>query len=448
MKDDISRHYSIENNHLHFEGVDLVRLAETYGTPLFVFSEARIKENILEVVNAFKKYFKNFKIHYAVKANSNLSILRIVREMGLEVEIVSIGELYKVLKAGFKPENVVFNGPGKSFEELKEAVSKSLKCVNVDSEYELEVLAKTASTLGRDVKIAVRSVPEVKSYFKTAVSNSKFGVEKCKIIEFYKKAFEKPHIKPVGLHVHLGSQLVNVKTWSEGGRVLTDLLALIEEELNVKLEHINFGGGIPVDYTYTPVDLDVNLPGAFKPKISTDEIAETLWNSIKKVSHELEVWIEPGRKIVADSGVLLSKIVNFKERSSGEKWIVLDAGFNILPSILNYKWYYPLVNASKADKLHTSNFRVGGPLCDGHDVYFDLEGEEVENPKLPKYRRLPEDTKPGDYIAILHTGAYTLDASSNYNGRVRPLALLIAESGEVRVMRRRESLEDLVRLEL
>ena len=439
-------HFSVEDGQLYMDGINLVELARKYGTPLFVFSESRIRENVRRIVEAFSRRGP-VGVYYAVKANSNLSILKIIRDEGIGAEAVSYGEIYKALRAGFAPDRIVFNGPGKTTLELENAVREGVECINVDSAYELALINDIAGRIGRKVKVAIRTVPEVASYFKTGISSSKFGVELDRIEEVYRLALSMGNVEVAGIHVHLGSQIIDHETWTRGARAISSIVSRLHENVGLTLEHVNMGGGIPIDYTASPIRLNLDVPKMFDPDVTPEDVANILWDEISKVGYRVELRIEPGRSIVGDAGVLVTSVVNYKERASGDRWIILDSGFNLLPSVLSFHWYYPMINACRAGEEHDTDFRVGGPLCNGHDVHHDIDGEEAGTPRLPKYRKLPSSTRPGDIIALLHVGAYALDASSNYNSKTRPPAVLITRDGRVKLVRAGEDLEDLVRLD-
>lgn len=448
MQSSIINHFEIKNSHLHFDDVDLLQIAEEYGTPVFVFSESRIRENARSVSETFKREYSNCQIHYALKANSILSILKILKSEGLKCEVSSGGELYKALKAGFKPEDIVFNGPGKRLEELTYAIETGMDCINVDSFYELNLLDKIARELRADVSISIRIVPEVAaSFIKTGLSRTKFGVEIREAIRMYKYCQEQTSLNAKGIHMHIGSQVSDIDSWREASRIIVKIANQLYENLRLRLDHINIGGGLPVDYTETLMEKDKDVPSYLCGNIDLSQIAEVVSRNLRDLKYDAKLYIEPGRRIVADTCVLLTKIVNFKERSFGDKWLIVDAGFNILPSMRILKWYYPIFNISRINEEHDSPFRIGGPLCDAEDIYHDGEGEESANPKLPVYRRLPKDSQPGDILAVLHTGAYGPEVLMNFNGMLKPAYLMILQNRQIKTIRRRETLNDLLAYE-
>lgn len=443
----ILEHLKIENGILYFDDVALLDIAEKYTTPVVVFSESRIRENARDVLIAFKKYYNRSYVYYALKANSILSIVKIIREEGLGCEVASYGEIIKALKAGCRLEDIIFNGPGKTVKELENAIKLGIHSINIDSLYELELVNNIAERIGTRIGVSLRVVPEVVSpILRTGISSSKFGFERNEIIKAYKRALNLSNIEIKGIHAHIGSQISNINTWIHASKVLVDIINEIHRELNLKLEHINIGGGLPVDYTKSPISANLEVPEYFKPTFDEEDVARILAESLKDLKYEIDLYIEPGRRIVADAGILLTQVVNYKERSFGEKWLIIDAGFNVLPSARILQWYYPIINLSKISEKHDAPFRVGGPLCDAHDVYHDLDGEERGEPRLPKYRFLPRSTGPGDILAILHVGAYGPEVMMNFNGMLRPPVVMISNK-YVKIIRKGDKVEDLIAYE-
>ncbi|MEM0451913.1 MAG: diaminopimelate decarboxylase [Nitrososphaerota archaeon] len=448
MYTSILDHFKVEGNRLLFDGVDLLSIVEKYGTPIFIFSESRLKENAKFIQESFRKEYRETYIHYALKANSILSILKIFKDEGLKCEVSSTGELYKAIKAGFNPEDIIYNSPGKRVEDLYYAVKSRINCINVDSFYEMMLLNNIASELNLKVGISLRVVPEVMTpTLKTGISRSKFGFEIGELFKAYRLALELKNIDIKGIHAHIGSQISDLTSWENSSRTIVDIVNQLYNDLKIELDHINLGGGIPVDYTKTLVEEDNELPAYYKVKFDIHDIARTISTNLRRLKYDVKLYIEPGRSLVADACILLTRIVNFKERSSGEKWLIVDAGFNILPSARILRWYYPILNVSRIDEKHDTSFRIGGPLCDAEDVYHDVEGEENGFQKLPRYRRLPGKTSPGDVLAFLHTGAYGPEVMMNFNGMLRPPYLMILRNGDVKIIRRRDELDDLYRYE-
>src|SRR5436190_12291323 len=454
-----------ENNHLFISGVDALTLTHKYGTPLFVFSEPRIRSNIARLQAAAKQVERPIKFCYASKANSNMAVLNVVRECGIDIEVNSGGELFKALRAGFRPDQIIFNGTSKTDQELDEAVRAGIYSINVDSIYEIELVEdavrRARSELNQGLppaRIALRLVPEIgtRSHLglQTALLTSKFGISSSEVLDDFRHGLQDPQLVHVcGIHIHVGSQTPDVEPFAEAFRSMWEHLVRIHRETGHTLEHINLGGGIPVNYLRDRSQAD-QLPeherdmlGAdLEPSVVLSEALRVARESARDVEAEhlldrVTILLEPGRSIIADAGLVLTTVRNIKRRpETGDVWLLTDAGYNIMLSMNNYKWYYHLISASRAGELYNSEYKVAGPLCDSGDVYFDIEREG----RLPDYRRLPANVAPGEVLALLNCGAYSLAQMFHYNGRPLPAAVMIDDHGKARLIRRRDTYEDLL----
>ena len=428
----------IVDNYLEMDNVNLYELAKSYGTPIVVFSERRILEN-LKSVNDLKNIYSKLEIYYAVKACSNISILKIIRGADLGVEVSSIGELFKACVAGFKSDNIIFNGPAKKLKEIELAVRLGVKCINVDSMSELIKISHTANRLGKPVNIALRvDVPVRSNGVAIKSAGTKFGVDVKDIDSLIDFILKSKYLNLIGLHVHIGSQNTCLESWIRSAEFLSSIYSMIEGR-GIRLQHINLGGGLPVDYAHNAQDISP----IFKPLISDYEIVNSVTNTLRRSIGDVEIYLEPGRRIIANTSILLSSIEAIKLKN-GEKWIIIDAGWNILNSVRVLRWYYEVASVNKANAEEFSSYRIGGPLCDGNDVFHDLQGESQGNPILPRYRLLPKYLEVGDVIAILDVGAYLLDLMNNFNGYLKPEVLMIKLNRDVVSIRSREKLIDLV----
>ena len=457
----IPGYLEIKNNHLQINGVDTIRLADEFDTPLFVISAPRIRHNIAQLLEA-KTHHPKLKLCFASKANNLLGVLRVVREAGIDVEVNSGGELFKALRAGFRPDQIEMNGISKTEQEIAEAIEAGIYTINLDSPFELELVEQVAAKLNKRANVTVRLVAGVGTRslagLQTALYTSKFGVSPSQAREMMLRAVARPElINLAGLHIHVGSQTPDPEPYAEAFAAMWDHLLWLHKETGHKLQHINIGGGIPVNYL---------RDGAQAEEISDNEramlganltAAEMMANAIDVVRasareagaehllNELEIVMEPGRAVIADAVTILTKVRNIKSRpETGEAWALTDAGYNLMLSMVMYHWYYHAVNASRAGEAHNERYRMAGPLCDGGDVYFDLHGDG----HLPDCRLLPAGVEVGEVIAMLNTGAYTASQMTAYNGRVFPAAVLVDEGGKVEVIRRRDTYEDLVINEL
>ncbi len=461
----IPDYLEVRDGHLAINGADALELIRKYDSPLFVFSELRIKSNINRLKFAAESVEHPIRFFYASKANSNMAVLRSVLESGIDVEVNSGGELFKALRIGFAPDQIIFNGTSKSASELDDAVRAGIYAINVDSIYEIglveEAVKRVAATSGQSPKparIALRLVPEIgtRSHLglQTALLTSKFGISSSEVLQAFQRGLQNPALIHVcGIHIHVGSQTPDVEPFAEAFRSMWEHLIAIHRETGHTLEHINLGGGIPVNYLRDRSQAD-QLPeherdmlGAnLEPSIVLAEALRVARESARAADaeHLLEnttILLEPGRSVIADAGLVLTTVLNMKQRpETGDVWLLTDAGYNIMLSMNNYKWYYHTISATRAGEPHESCYKVAGPLCDSGDVYFDIERQG----RLPDYRKLPANVEPGEVLALLNCGAYSLAQMFHYNGRPLPAAVMIHGDGEASVIRRRDTYEDLL----
>ncbi|HQU91534.1 MAG TPA: diaminopimelate decarboxylase [Pyrinomonadaceae bacterium] len=462
-----------KSNRLHINRVDVVELAREHGTPLFIYSESRIRHNVERLKRSAAVIDCPLKLCYAAKAMSTLGILRAVKNAGSDIEVNSGGELWKALKVGFTGDQINYNGNSKEVWELELAISNNVYAIQVDSLYELSLIEETAKQIGKPANVSLRLVPEIKtgthSGLQTALVTSKFGMMPDEAFHAFAKYKDSPHLNLNGIHLHIGSQLPESQAYVDAFRMLTDSMMRIHDAAGTKLQHINLGGGFPVNYLRDD-SMSAQFPNEQREMFSADfEPADAVgraWQEAKQFADDcgaahlldgLTLLLEPGRSIIADAGICLTTIRNRKQRpvdqtksairnpqSAIDTWLLTDAGFNILLSMETYKWYYHLISAERAGDAHDTPYRLAGPLCDGGDVYFDHEGLG----RLPDHRLLPTDMKPGDVLALLNCGAYSLAQAMQYNGRFLPPVILIKENGEPELVRRRETFDDLIASDL
>ena len=460
----ISGYLEVRNGHLNINGADALDLVGQYDSPLFVFSEPRIRDNIARLQHGASVVDRPIKFCYASKANSNMAILKTVLDSGIDVEVNSGGELFKALRVGFHPDQIIFNGTSKSDNEIDDAVRAGIYAINVDSIYEIGLVDASVKRLraqGEDVppaRITLRLVPEIgtRSHLglQTALLTSKFGISSTEVLEAFRRGLEKRDtIHVCGIHIHVGSQTPDVEPFAEAFRSMWEHLVAIHNETGHTLEHINLGGGIPVNYLRDRSQAD-QLPEHERDMLGAElEPAAVLKEALRvaresaraaNAEHLLDkvtIVLEPGRSIIADAGLVLTTVRNIKSRpETGDVWLLTDAGYNIMLSMNNYKWYYHLISASRAAEPYARDYKVAGPLCDSGDVYFDIEREG----RLPDYRKLPDDVSPGEVLALLNCGAYSLAQMFHYNGRPLPAAVLIRQNGQADLIRRRDTYEDLI----
>jgi diaminopimelate decarboxylase len=461
----ISDYLEVSGEHLAINGVDALALVREFESPLFVFSAPRIKSNIERLKKAGESVQHPIRFFYASKANSNMAVLKTVLESGIDVEVNSGGELFKALRVGFAPDQIIFNGTSKSDGELDDAVRAGIHAINVDSIYEIglveEAVKRVAVADGSPIKparIALRLVPEIgtRSHLglQTALLTSKFGISSSEVLDAFRRGLKNPDLIHVcGIHIHVGSQTPDVEPFAQAFRSMWEHLVTIHRETGHRLEHINLGGGIPVNYLRDRSQAD-QLPeherdmlGAdLEPSVVLAEALRVARESARaaKAEHLLEqttILLEPGRSVIADAGLVLTTVLNMKRRpETGDVWLLTDAGYNIMLSMNNYKWYYHTISANQAGEPHDTDYKVAGPLCDSGDVYFDIE----RGGRLPDYRKLPANVKPGEVLALLNSGAYSLAQMFHYNGRPLPAAVMVQDNGQAVLIRRRDTYEDLI----
>lgn len=406
---------------LMMEEVRLTDIAQRFGTPCFVYSTAALTSAYQRLDAALKAARKGrpYLICYAVKANSNLAVLALFAKLGAGFDIVSGGELMRVLKAGGDARKVVFSGLGKTAAEMKLALEANIKCFNVESESELERLDGVAAHLGMKAHISVRVNPDVDAkthpYISTGLKNNKFGIAIDRAPDVYRRAAALSHIRVVGVDCHIGSQLTDDAPLREAmGRIVALADALANE--GVTLQHICPGGGIGITYK-DEAAIDLN------------KYAQALEASLG--NRNVELLLEPGRVLVGNAGVLLSQVEYVKPTDS-KNFLVVDAAMNdlIRPSL--YQAHHEVVMAGKP-RTDTAEriYDVVGPVCESADV-------------LAHARALA--AREGDVVAILSAGAYGFVMSSNYNSRPRAAEVMV-DGSSAALVRERETFDDLVRLE-
>jgi diaminopimelate decarboxylase len=399
------------------EGVSLEAIADAVGTPTYVYSSRAIRDQYDALDRALSPV--PHRVHYSMKANGNLAVLRLLQQRGAGVDIVSGGELFRAQQAGFSADSLVFSGVGKSPQELREALRAGILMFNVESFFELDQLNEIARDMGLRAPIALRVNPEVKvdtphHYTRTGERGNKFGIPFDEAVEAARRALQMPNIELRGLDMHVGSQVFQLEPYRDG---LVRLLELYEQMRAIgatEIRYLDIGGGFAVSYDdEQPLDLDA-LAAALLPKIQKSG---------------LSLIVEPGRYIVGNAGVLLARVMH-RKKAAGKEYIITDAGMNDLVRPSHYDAYHA-VEAVQA-REERSIVDVVGPVCESGDfIALDREVEDVE---------------AGDLIVVRTTGAYGYVMSFNYNSRPR-VAEVLVDGDRFAVVTRRESYEDLVRLE-
>ncbi|HWA44530.1 MAG TPA: diaminopimelate decarboxylase [Hypericibacter adhaerens] len=461
--------YGVQGGHLTLDGRDLVALAGEYGSPLFVFSERRLRANAAAFLAAARNGHPSSTVCYASKACSNIHVLKILRSEGLAIEVNSGGELHKALYAGFAPSEIVFNGVSKSTTELDWSIELGIKAINVDSVFELERIARLAHARSARAKVSLRLVPSLTggafASIQTGNAKTKFGMTQADLPELLRLlAAHSQALDPVGLHLHIGSQVAETASFLGAVEFAAGAAATLAAAIGRPFAHVNLGGGYPIEYRHRRGN-DPVLERYGAPERAATMVEAVAAAMSRKLSGDTELLFEPGRAIVGDTAVLLSRVENQKHRGE-QPWLYLDAGYNMLLDLAVTRWYYHMATANRADEAARTEFRLVGPLCDSADCFYDTEGEYLL-PKLqqrfgmdldealtadilhlPPTRAMAASTAPGDLVAIFDVGAYTLSEMFTYCGRPRAAAVMVKLDGSIASLRRRDSYQDLLAQEM
>ena len=409
--------FQYKNNQLMAENLPVKQLAEQFGTPLYVYSRATLERHWHAFNNAFGEH--PHLVCFAVKSNPNIAILNIMAKLGSGFDIVSQGELERVLAAGGDAAKVVFSGVAKSRQEIARALEVNIRCFNVESEAELLRINQIAGEMGKIAPISLRVNPDVDAhthpYISTGLKENKFGVSVEQAREVYKLAATLSNIKIVGMDCHIGSQLTELQPFLDA----VDRLIVLMEQLKqdgIHLKHLDLGGGLGVTYT------DEAPP-------HPTEYAKALWEKLSAFS-ELEIIVEPGRAITANAGILVTKVEYLKSNES-RNFAIVDAGMNDMIRPALYQAYMNILEIDRTLAREEKIYDVVGPICETSDF-------------LGKQRKLA--IAEGDYLAQRSAGAYGASMSSNYNSRPRTAEVMV-DGDKAYLIRRREALNELWQLE-
>ncbi|WP_109859971.1 diaminopimelate decarboxylase [Aggregatibacter segnis] len=409
--------FQYKNNQLMAENLPVKQLAEQFGTPLYVYSRATLERHWHAFNNAFGEH--PHLVCFAVKSNPNIAILNIMAKLGSGFDIVSQGELERVLAAGGDAAKVVFSGVAKSCQEIARALEVNIRCFNVESEAELLRINQIAGEMGKIAPISLRVNPDVDAhthpYISTGLKENKFGVSAEQAREVYKVAATLPNIKIIGMDCHIGSQLTELQPFLDA----VDRLIMLMEQLKqdgIRLKHLDLGGGLGVTYT------DETPP-------HPTEYAKALWEKLSAFS-ELEIIVEPGRAITANAGILVTKVEYLKSNES-RNFAIVDAGMNDMIRPALYQAYMNILEIDRTLAREEKMYDVVGPICETSDF-------------LGKQRKLA--IAEGDYLAQRSAGAYGASMSSNYNSRPRTAEVMV-DGDKAYLIRRREALNELWQLE-
>jgi diaminopimelate decarboxylase len=399
------------------DGVPLADLAAQYGTPLYVYSASIIAARYRSVDEAFRPY--PHAIHYALKANSTLAIARLLRGLGACADANSGGEIDVALRAGFIPSQIVFTGVGKTDSELAQAIDLGVKTINAESAGELERIDRIAAARGTRARVALRINPDIDAkshpHISTGLKTNKFGIPLADVRTLCRSVRTRDGLDVVGLHSHVGSQIMDLEPIRRAAQALVALAAELRDD-GTAIEHLDLGGGLGIAYDGRPA------PGA-------DDYAAALLPVVR--DSRLAIILEPGRAIVGPAGILVSRVVDVKPQPGGKLFVVLDTGMTELIRPMLYGAFHriePVQVVARAEILCD----VVGPLCESSDT-------------LGTDRKLAEP-RVGELMAILDAGAYASVMASNYNRRTLPAEVMV-DRGRATVIRRRQTIDDLVALE-
>ena len=405
--------FEYQQDSLFVENVDVATLAREYGTPLYVYSKQALYQQWQALEEAFSSV--DFLPCYAVKANSNLAILQLLANWGAGFDIVSVGELERVLTAGGDPSKIMFSGVAKREDEIRRAIQCQIGCINVESEFELNRICAVAADMQMSVNVSLRINPDVNPnthpYISTGLKESKFGVTSDLALTLYQSLQNDAWVNAVGVDCHIGSQITETEPYIEAAKHVFNFVSELSE-LGITLKHIDLGGGFGITY-------QKETPASY------DEFAKGILPLMTNSSHQLVV--EPGRSIIGNAGILLTKVEYVKNINVNE-FVLVDAAMNDLIRPALYDAWHTILPASKDNRLPSKVYDVVGPVCESGDFF-------------AKQRTL-QKVSAGDLLAIMSAGAYAMTMASNYNSRQRPCEVLVDE-GDVHLIRRRDAVDEL-----
>ena len=421
-----------EKGHLTFAGYDTVELAEKYGTPLYLMDEDKIREHVRAYKTAMAKYFPAGSMpEFASKAFSCKQIYRIMAGEGIDIDVVSPGEIYTAAAAGFPMENSFFHGNNKTDADIRFAIENKVGCFVVDGEDELSALNRIAGEMGVKQNILLRITPGIDPHTHKKIStgsvDSKFGtaIETGQAMEIVKKALALGNIKLCGFHCHVGSQIFESQPFTDASEIMFEFIAEVRDSLGYTAETLNLGGGLGVRYTEDDPEID------YGEKIK--EVAEILNTQCEKLGLPVpKILMEPGRSLVADAGMTLYTVGSVKEITGYKNYVSIDGGMTDNPRYTLYESPYTVILASRANDEKDYLATVAGRCCESGDLI-------QENVKMPKPAR-------GEILAVLTTGAYNYSMASNYNRVGRPPVVMLNSERDYLAVRR-ETFKDICALD-
>ncbi len=423
--------FTYNNGLLHAEGVPLSALAERHGTPAFVYSRAAVEDRWRAYAQAFAG--RETMICYAVKANGNLAILNLMARLGSGFDIVSVGELERVLRAGGAPDKIVFSGVGKRAHEIRRALEVGIKCFNVESEPELLRINEIAGRLSVTAPVSVRVNPDTDAqthpFISTGRKGDKFGIDHDQVLAAYRLAERLEHVTPLGIDCHIGSQITSLEPFLDA---LKKLLVLVEnlEQHGIPVRHVDIGGGLGIDYHHGSLIRTAATPartGADDNTTAVPDVAAFAGVVRDLIPARYGIILEPGRSIVGNAGVLLTR-VEYLKSSNARRFAIVDASMNDLLRPSLYQAWHDIIPVTEHAEVEEAEYDVVGPVCETGD-FLGLQR--------------PLALRPDDLLAVLSAGAYGFCMSSNYNSRPRAVELMVDGEREY-VIKERETLEQLM----
>ena len=421
-----------DNGHLHFAGQDTVELASRYGTPLYLIDEDRIRKNIRAYVNAFNKHLggKGFPL-FASKSISFKRIYEIMKEENIGIDVVSSGEIYTALLAGYDISRAYFHSNNKTDEDIRYAIDNGIGYFVADNIEEIKAIEVEASKRGIRQKVLLRLTPGIDCHTYEAIStgkvDSKFGsaIETGQAEEITKFTLEQPHVELVGFHCHIGSQVFTEDVFERAAVIMLEFAADMKEKFGYKVEQIDLGGGYGVRYVDSDPYLDIDA--------KVTEVAETIKSTCTRLGIDLpEIHMEPGRSIVADAGMTLYTVGTVKIIPGYKSYVSIDGGMTDNPRFALYKASYTCLLANKMKEENDFECSVVGRCCESGDI-------------IQEHVKLPKSVGRGDVLAVCTTGAYNYSMASNYNRLTRPPVVMLRGGNDSYIAVRRESFEDLCR---
>ncbi len=401
-----------KKNKLVIDGLDISFLARKFKTPIYCYSLKKIKKNIINLKNHFKKI--NPLICYAVKANTNLGILKEIKKNDLGADVVSLGELMKVLKAGIKSKKIVFSGVGKTSAEIEYAIRKNILLINAESKSEILEIEKIAKSKRKIVNIGIRLNPntdaQTLSQISTGKKGNKFGVDQKMFLQLVNYLKRSKYLNLKCLSVHIGSQILNLKPYQNMLKVIAKTI----KKSNYKFEYIDLGGGMGIDYDHNNSKLDLK------------KYSKNIEKFLK--INQCKIIFEPGRSIIANTAILITKVIYIKEGYKKD-FVILDAGMNDLMRPALYGAEHKIIPYKKTKKSSTKNYEFVGPICESTDTFANIKNFQKLNEK--------------DFLVICDVGAYGTSLASNYNVRPKPIEILIRGS-KIQILKKRQKISELI----